>query len=191
VPNPLPVWIEILKASLGPAVALLAVVIAFIQWRTAHQKVVLDLFDRRMKTYEAASTVVKTLIGSLPNEYHIRDLDRVRSDARFLFGPDVVAYLQQIHDLAVEAGAIEIELRGIDEPADRQAISKKKWANLREIAEFYDIFPGLCEPYMKMDQKLIRSPVEWLRDMSSWVMKRILIMRERLMDWLKSKGYLK
>ena len=43
-------WVQYLQALSTPAIALLAVVIGVIQWRTAHQRAVFDLFDRRMKT---------------------------------------------------------------------------------------------------------------------------------------------
>src|SRR5215510_5912444 len=36
------------------AVAILGVLIAYFQWRTAHQRVVLDLFDRRLRIFELA-----------------------------------------------------------------------------------------------------------------------------------------
>ena len=40
------------------AVALLAAVIAFWNWRISHQKVVLDLLERRLKIHEAAQDIV-------------------------------------------------------------------------------------------------------------------------------------
>jgi len=47
----LPYWVPVFQALLTPAIAFLAVVIAFFQWRTAHQRVVIDQFARRMKFY--------------------------------------------------------------------------------------------------------------------------------------------
>jgi hypothetical protein len=47
-----PRWVEVLSALLAPAIALLAAVIAWAQWRTARDRVKLDLFDRRMAAYE-------------------------------------------------------------------------------------------------------------------------------------------
>jgi hypothetical protein len=43
---------------LGAGIGLLGAVIAFFQWRTAHQKVVLDLFDRRFGIFEETSTLI-------------------------------------------------------------------------------------------------------------------------------------
>ena len=46
------------------AVAGLGVLIAYFQWRTAHQRVVLDLFDRRLQTFELAERACSTIISS-------------------------------------------------------------------------------------------------------------------------------
>ncbi|MBB2832304.1 UNVERIFIED_ORG: hypothetical protein GGD51_002433 [Rhizobium esperanzae] len=43
---------QTLAALLTPTIAVIAIIIAYMQWRTAHQKTVLDLFDRRMAVYD-------------------------------------------------------------------------------------------------------------------------------------------
>jgi hypothetical protein len=47
--NQLPLWVLYLQALSTPAIALLASVIGFFQWRTAHQRAVLDLFEKRCR----------------------------------------------------------------------------------------------------------------------------------------------
>jgi hypothetical protein len=59
----LPYWMEVLNALAVPAIRLLAAVIGYFQWKTAQQKVVLDLFDRRMTTYTALREVVAMVRG--------------------------------------------------------------------------------------------------------------------------------
>src|SRR5260370_19959215 len=68
----MPLWIQYSQALAAPAIALLAIVIAILQWRTAHQKVVLDLFERRMKVYSEIRAVIASIVssGKLPNENH-------------------------------------------------------------------------------------------------------------------------
>jgi len=57
MPN-VPTWIQYLQALSTPAIALLAVTIGVLQWRTAHQRAVLDLFDRRMENYDALNAAI-------------------------------------------------------------------------------------------------------------------------------------
>jgi hypothetical protein len=59
----LPIWLEYAKA-LGPSfvavvAASIAGTIAYRQWRTAQNKLKLDLFEKRMAIYEAAVAMIK------------------------------------------------------------------------------------------------------------------------------------
>ena len=54
----LPMWVQYLQALSTPAIALLALVIGVAQWRTSHQRAVLDLFERRMAIFDAISGVI-------------------------------------------------------------------------------------------------------------------------------------
>jgi hypothetical protein len=54
-----PIWIQYLQALSTPAIALLAATIGVLQWRTAHQRAVLDLFDRRMENYDALNAAMQ------------------------------------------------------------------------------------------------------------------------------------
>jgi hypothetical protein len=53
-----PQWISYSQALAIPAIALLAIAVAVLQWRTSHQKIVLDLFERRMKVYPEIRAVI-------------------------------------------------------------------------------------------------------------------------------------
>ena len=48
-----PTWIIVLQALLTPTIAAVAGLVAFLQWRTAHQKVILDLFDRCLRKFKS------------------------------------------------------------------------------------------------------------------------------------------
>jgi hypothetical protein len=88
-----PYWIQVFQGLLTPAIAAIAVMIALFQWRTAQQKVVLDLFDRRMETYTALRTVAAKVMASsgaatLQTSFEfLQALDR----AEFLFGNKVLS----------------------------------------------------------------------------------------------------
>jgi hypothetical protein len=44
-------------------VATFVAIIGYFQWRTAHQRVILDLFERRMKVYEGAKRCVSYVVA--------------------------------------------------------------------------------------------------------------------------------
>jgi hypothetical protein len=88
-----------------PIVTLLSltvVIIAALQWRVADNKLRLDLFDRRYKVYDATRNFVAVIIREATfTDSQLIDFNIGTSDAKFLFGPDVDAYLAEIRKRAV------------------------------------------------------------------------------------------
>jgi hypothetical protein len=84
-------WIQVLQALLTPAIAFLAVVTAVFQLRTAQQRVVLDLFDRRLAKYTAVRDVVAKVVasGAATQETSFQFLQAL-DGVEFLFGDAIV-----------------------------------------------------------------------------------------------------
>src|SRR5437899_12772917 len=82
---------------LGAVIAAATVSIARFQWRTAQQKVVIDIFDERYKIYQQLRTAVSNYLQTL-----VFDLEPQRayfeamSKARYYFGAEVDSYLHSI-----------------------------------------------------------------------------------------------
>jgi hypothetical protein len=78
--------------------AIFVAAVAFLQWRTAQQKAVLDLFDRRFKIYETVKTCVYEANRNAGyfNEEREREFLKVRDDAYFWFGNDIQDYLEDL-----------------------------------------------------------------------------------------------
>ena len=83
------------------AIGGIAAVIAWRQWRTAQDKVKLDLFDRRFAVFmdarrlvSEASQLGKFTDPTLPNEVVAR--------GRFLFGSEIQAQLEGLHGLCTK-----------------------------------------------------------------------------------------
>lgn len=149
--------IETLSALLTPTIAAIAIVIAFMQWRTAHQKVVLDLFERRLAIIESA----REAAWAVAVEREVEKAHRLATDAairsRFLFGQDVVELLAEFQNnvfRATETGGLR-EVKSTDELL--------RTADASAHAVLLKLNP-MAERYMRMDQKLIRTPAEWFRD---------------------------
>jgi hypothetical protein len=141
----LPYWIEVLKGFSVPAIALLAAGIGYFQWRTAQQKVVLDLFDRRLDTYTALRNVVSKIMASsnaATNETSFEFL-KALGRAEFLFGPEVIEHLKKI-DLAISDIRIAIdERRDLPSGPSLQANVRTERAARQIVASFYTTFQPL------------------------------------------------
>ena len=97
-----PIWIQILQALLTPTIALAVGLIAFMQWRTSHQKVVLDLFDRRLAIYHTVRDAIDAISsqGTVRPE-SIQKFVKAYEAASFLFGKDVCDYIDRLYLLAL------------------------------------------------------------------------------------------
>ena len=75
---------------------------AFLQWKVAHDKLRLDLFDRRYKVYEATRKFLAVIIQRAAfDNSQLFEFYAGTSDAEFLFGSEVVAYLAEIRKRAI------------------------------------------------------------------------------------------
>src|ERR1051325_9796179 len=90
-------WTYFLAPIATLIVGLGVVFIAWQQWKLSHTKLRLDLFDRRYKVYDAT----RKFLGGIMSEATFSDSQLLAfyagtSDAEFLFGSDIVDYIEQI-----------------------------------------------------------------------------------------------
>ena len=89
-------WTQYLAALLTPIVAILAVYIGYRQWRTAQNKLKLDLFDRRIKNYDATHRLIKAALSGKPPEELQNEFSQAIYGVKWLFGSEVESYLHDV-----------------------------------------------------------------------------------------------
>jgi len=127
---PEPHWTAYVSAFLTPVVALLAIWIARQQWCTARDKLKLDLFDRRLTVYQAATAFIASVMttGKVIEEDRIRFL-RVTRDAKWLVGSEIAEYLDnEIHRKALDLQCLDTELEGVPVSKERSDNVQKQTA---------------------------------------------------------------
>jgi hypothetical protein len=136
-----------------PAIALLAVTIGVLQWRTAHQRAVLDLFDRRMENYDALNAAISEIVREgRATTTNLVAFDRAASRARFLFGKDVAVYLGKTRQTIVGLYAAQVAVR-TDDDKKRVKAADLEADHLMDILQFYEQFSTVVQPYVMMHQK--------------------------------------
>lgn len=119
---------------LASAIALLAVVIALMQWSNSRQQLVLNLFEKRFQVFLDVRRVASEALQNgridskgLTNEIFAR--------GRFLFGGELVKQLKHLHALAseLEAGRTSAAI---------------------EINSHFEEITPLFDPYLKMSQRM-------------------------------------
>jgi hypothetical protein len=149
----IPYWIAVLQGLSTPAIALLATVIGVMQWRTSHQRAVLDLFEKRLASYDLVWSAITPIVqhGTVSDEMinaYIPAMDRTK----FLFGPEVYGYLRQLYHNILDHQVAE---KMVDAPGqDRTGWVNRQSKAFEQISKFYDEFEQKALPYMRMPQKM-------------------------------------
>jgi hypothetical protein len=77
-------------------------IVAWLQWWVALNKLRLDLFDRRYKVYDATRKFLSVIFREATfTDSQLFEFYAGVSDAGFLFGDDVVKYLEEIRTRAI------------------------------------------------------------------------------------------
>jgi hypothetical protein len=90
--------LEISQGLLTPVIAIVATYIAYQQWQTNRQKLILDRYDRRLRIYEEVRRILSIILRDA--NASTDDLLKFRtsvSEADFLFGPEIPEYIDEIY----------------------------------------------------------------------------------------------
>ncbi|KVK43581.1 hypothetical protein BCY90_17380 [Agrobacterium deltaense] len=152
----------------------LVLVVAFMQWRTAHQKVLLDLFERRFNIYSRALKIIDQTLGPEASTFP-EDLPSLAEESRLLFGEEVYDYLRGMVKPLASMGSDMFLARQIDHSSyleknpyfdvdnthtgERTAAVWK--ANSDEAQRLKAALLSAVSPYLRMDQKQILTPAQW------------------------------
>jgi len=137
--------------------------IGFLQWLTARQKAVFDLFDKRFKIYETVKHCVDQVSRNpeyLDGEVEKEFLKAV-NEAKFLFGDDVNSYLE----------ALRTDIISASTASKLQALSTSDRVATLTVMYLISTFPETAEPlfakYMRFTQ-----PVPLITRIDAWVRRR-------------------
>jgi hypothetical protein len=136
--------------------AIFVAVVALLQWRTAQQKAVLDLFDRRHAIYEIVRNAVSTMTSNSNAFDAGREVEYMQAMERayFFFGDEVVAYLEQLWSAIGDVRDADKELKNMKDPAEQRAAVEKRRAGMNRIAQFHSAGKPLFAKYMRFSQKV-------------------------------------
>jgi hypothetical protein len=92
----LPVLFWYLQGLLTLVIAFLAFHIARQQWKTNQQKLKLDLYDRRLKVFQAVRDVLGLMYTQVSDDQKLYTLLNETRGAGFLFGDEIQNYIESI-----------------------------------------------------------------------------------------------
>ena len=121
------------------AVALFAALVAFGQWWTARQKLVLDLFEKRFQIFMDLRSIVSEAIQLGQIRTNKGRINEVVARSQFLFGDDINERLTKLYSLV---GELELSQLGA----------------ASQINQHFDEMRPFFFPYLAMRQKLPKAP---------------------------------
>lgn len=150
--TPDPHWTAYVSALMVPVVALIAAGIAFLQWRLAQNKLMLDLFDRRFKIYEGARDFLRSVMtsGKAKDEEMLKFLISTR-EAKWLFDESIAEYLdKEIYAKAVELQTLDSELVGVPVGEERtKSVAAQRKLKEKLLAQF-KVLDEKFSPYLRL-----------------------------------------
>lgn len=134
--------------------AIFVATVAFLQWRTAQQKSVLDLFERRHAIYEIVRNAVGTIASNSTAFDQGREVEFMQAMERayFFFGDDVENYIRRLWSDITDVHTADMELQGTPDRDTRRAILEKRRAAMTRVGHFHNDGKPLFARYMRFSQ---------------------------------------
>ncbi len=104
----------ILQALLTPLIAIVAIYIAWQQWKTNKLRLRLETYDRRLRVYGEVSKILKLAICN--RNVQMNELNGfivATAEADFLFGPEIPQYIDEIYSRGLKLCRANEEYRDL------------------------------------------------------------------------------
>ncbi len=125
--------------------------IAYQQHETARAKLRLDLFDRRMKVYEAVIALLRHVFQNADAKLEeIYRFTQDTSNAPFLFGPEIETYLELLRKNAVRVRTLRSRLSesGLGVGEERNKVVEEDSKLLIWFGDQFDVAQKTFTPYL-------------------------------------------
>jgi hypothetical protein len=146
------IYSTIIQALTTLALGAIAAIIAYRQWRTSHDRLVLDLFERRFQAFQELIRVIAEAFNKPAVE--IKDLanfDAASEKARYLFGTEVQSYLSEIRTALITINTNGYMLTRLPDGEQRAKIEAEIRAALDKTKnEFYVKLSDMLTPYLRL-----------------------------------------
>ncbi|MGY3358472.1 hypothetical protein ACVWZK_005135 [Bradyrhizobium sp. GM0.4] len=120
-------------------------------WQTANERVVLDLFERRISIFEGIRAVIATIVQTgQPSEQDYNDYCRALDRVPFYFGKELQTYLEQLRltIIGLQAANQSLKYHLLNDE-----MSDKRQQRMSDLNDFYKKGFDLFAPYIQAHQK--------------------------------------
>ena len=146
-----PIWVQTLSALLVPVIALAVGVIAYLQWRTNKNRLKLELFDRRVKYYEAAIQFIgDTMANNAVSDESRMKFIHARYGSAFLLNDDVTEYLKELSKKGDAVSELSSKEKDLPSGDDKTRTIEERYEAVNWIVGQREILQRKFEPFLKI-----------------------------------------
>jgi len=147
-----PHWTAFVSALGTPIIAGLVGLIAYRQWRTARDRLKLDLFDRRFEVYFSCMKFLSDiLISRHVDSQRVDAFTRETRNGKWLLDQDIAEYLdKEFRRRALRHQTLEIELEPLPPGEKRTAVVAEKDEIFTWLGNQYDVIDRKFSKYLKL-----------------------------------------
>lgn len=145
--------IRLCSGLLTPLIAIVATYVAWQQWKTNQRKLVMERYDRRLKIYEEVRRILSIVLRDA--KANPEDLLKFRtsvSEADFLFGPEVMSYIDEIYKRGLNLWRCNQEYRDYSqekpEGYDHKKICDEMHTELTWFTRQFEPAKHMFNPYL-------------------------------------------
>ena len=141
--------IGIFKAWLTPLIAVVVTYVAWRQWRVNVYRLRLDLFEKRYAVFDATRKFLSLILRKAT--FEMNDFYEFRanvSDADFLFKKDVVKYLGNIDDKALQLNTTQDTYKPLLAGDERTKLVKEEKEILKWLTDQLPELKKIFTPYI-------------------------------------------
>ena len=144
---------DILAALLTPLIAVIALYIAYQQWRTNHLRFKHELFDRRFDIYKAVQVYLSEIMRDAKvNPEKIPALLDAMQRSRFLMGPDIPTYINEVFKRGTEMTKHQEMYAELPVGAERSELVKRESRELRWLTDQLPMLADRFGPYLSLTE---------------------------------------
>lgn len=153
-------WLEIrdtLAAFLTPTIGIGTLYIAYQQWQTNHSKFKFERYEKRLRVYEEVRKILSIVMRDANASFE--DLLCFRSavsEADFLFGPEIPAYLDEIYRKGLELRSAKAQYRDRTQSTppgyDHQKICDQMHGALTWLTSQFEPAKSKFKPYLDVSK---------------------------------------
>lgn len=126
-----PHWTQVFSALLVPTVAGLGIYIAYRQWRTANNRLKLDLFEKRFAVYDAARKFLTSIVASgKVTDEELSKFALGTLEARWILNDDIARYFNE--EILKKA----IKFQGLQKVLEDLPVGEERTKNVQKETEY-------------------------------------------------------